>query len=92
MVNNMTLRVWIEPRDNCIADMVCVSLCGDVFEMSDVDGKSNVIAKWRKDANNISEGFVPDDLKDCIDAAVQSCPTQIIHSEISQEVIQPQAA
>ncbi|WP_048816764.1 ferredoxin [Caldisphaera lagunensis] len=88
----MTIRVWIEPRENCIADMVCVSLAGDVFEMSDVDGKSNVIAKWRKDPNNINEGFVPDDLKDAVDAAVQSCPTQIIHAEPSQEIIQQQPA
>ncbi|MDP8002879.1 MAG: ferredoxin [Caldisphaera sp.] len=77
----MTYRVWEEPRDNCIADMVCVSLCGDVFEMSDVDGKANIVAKWRKDPSKINEGFVPDDLKDCVDAAVQSCPTQIIHIE-----------
>ncbi|MCE4623576.1 MAG: ferredoxin [Caldisphaeraceae archaeon] len=77
----MTLRVTIDPRDNCIADMVCVSLCGDVFEMADDDGKSQIIAKWRKDPDNRAEGFVPDDLKDCVDSAAQSCPTQIIHVE-----------
>jgi ferredoxin len=49
--------------------------------MSDVDGKSNVIGKWRKDPNNVNEGFVPDDFKDCVEASVQSCPTQIIHVE-----------
>ncbi|MEB3797541.1 MAG: ferredoxin [Caldisphaeraceae archaeon] len=28
----MTIKVWIEPRENCIADMVCASLCPDVFQ------------------------------------------------------------
>jgi len=77
----MTLKVSIDPRDNCIADMVCVSLCGDVFEMSDTDGKSQIIAKWRNDPNDISHGQVPDDMKDCVEAAAQSCPTNIIHVE-----------
>jgi len=77
----MTLKVSIDPRDNCIADMVCVSLCGDVFEMSDTDGKSQIISKWRNDANDINHGLVPDDLKDCVEAAAQSCPTNIIHIE-----------
>ncbi|MGC9210427.1 MAG: ferredoxin [Acidilobus sp.] len=82
----MPIKVWIEPRENCIADMVCVSLCPDVFEMSDVDGKSIIIAKWRpdpdrKDQGDRSEGVVPDDYQDCVDAAAQSCPTQIIHYE-----------
>jgi len=77
----MTLKVSIDPRDNCIADMVCVSLCGDVFEMSDTDGKSQIIAKWRTDPNDINHGQIPDDMKDCADAAAQSCPTSIIHVE-----------
>lgn len=77
----MTLKVSIDPRDNCIADMVCVSLCGDVFEMSETDGKSQIISKWRNDPNDISHGLVPDDLKDCVEAAAQSCPTNIIHVE-----------
>jgi len=75
------LKVSIDPRDNCIADMVCVSLCGDVFEMSDVDGKSQIIAKWRTDSDDINHGQIPDDMKDCADAAAQSCPTSIIHVE-----------
>ena len=77
----MTLKVTEDPRDNCIADMVCVSLCGDVFEMSDVDGKAQIIVKWRVDPNVVNVGHVPDDLKDCVEAAAQSCPTNIIHVE-----------
>ena len=80
----MTIKVWIEPRENCIADMVCVSLCPDVFQMNEIDGKAEIVNKWRADADKKeqgtrSEGTVPDDLQDCVDAAAQSCPTQIIH-------------
>ncbi len=78
------IRVWID-RDQCIADMVCVSLCPDVFEMSEEDGKSQIVAKWRTDPNNVGEGVVPEDLKDCVQSAVESCPVSIIHMEEIQE-------
>jgi ferredoxin len=74
------LRVWID-RDQCIADMICVSLCPDVFEMSEEDGKSQIVAKWRVDPNNVSEGHVDDSLKDCVSSAAEACPVSIIHFE-----------
>ena len=82
----MTVKVWIEPRENCIADMVCVSLCPDVFEMNELDGKAEIVPKWRPDPENKqqgsrSEGQTSDDYQDCVDAAATSCPTQIIHYE-----------
>lgn len=77
-------RVWID-RDQCISDMVCVSLCPDVFEMSDEDGKSQIAANFRADPNNLSEGVVPEDLKDCVQNAVDSCPVAIIHMEPVEE-------
>jgi len=49
--------------------------------MSDTDGKSQIISKWRTDPSDINRGQVPDDLKDCVEAAAQSCPTNIIHVE-----------
>jgi hypothetical protein len=78
----MAIKVWIEPRENCIADMVCVSLCPDVFQMNEIDGKAEIVNKWRADADkkeqgSRSEGTVGDELQDCVDAASQSCPTQI---------------
>lgn len=74
------IRVWID-REQCIADMVCVSLCPDVFEMSEEDGKAQIAAKWRADSNNPAEGLVPAELKDCVSAAVEACPVSIIHFE-----------
>ena len=73
------IKVWID-RDECISDMVCVSLCGEVFEMSDEDGKSQIVEECRLDGD-ISTGIVPEDLKDCVESAAESCPVNIIHFE-----------
>jgi ferredoxin len=76
----MPVKVWID-RDECISDMVCVSLCGEVFEMSEEDGKSQIVAKFRVN-DDVSQGVVPDDLKDCVESAAESCPVSIIHFEV----------
>jgi ferredoxin len=76
----MPLRVRID-RDQCIADMVCVSLCPDVFEMDPNDGKASIKEEFRIDKNNPSEGVVPDNLKECVENAANSCPVGIIHIE-----------
>ncbi len=74
------IRVRID-REQCIADMICVSLCPDVFEMSEEDGKSQIVPKWRIDPSNPAEGEVPEDLKDCVASAAEACPVNIIHYE-----------
>ena len=73
-------RVKIEPRDNCISDMVCVSICPDVFEMNPDDNKCQIVEKYRE-GGNIAVGIVPEDLKDCIEQAASACPVQIIKIE-----------
>jgi ferredoxin len=78
------IKVWID-RDECIADMVCVSLCPDVFEMSDEDGKSQIVAQFRVSPDNVAEGIVPEDLEECVDSAASSCPVSIIHYEKIEE-------
>lgn len=77
----MPFKVRIDPRDTCISDMVCVSICGEVFEMNDDDGKSHIKAEFRTDPNNLAEGIIPDDLKDCAQEAADSCPVNIIYVE-----------
>ncbi len=74
-------KVRIDPRDNCISDMVCVSLCPDVFEMSPEDNKAQIVEQWRTDPSNVAEGIVSEDLKDCVEQAAAACPVQIIHVE-----------
>jgi len=78
------IKVWID-RDECIADMVCVSLCPDVFEMSDEDGKSQIVPQFRVSPDNVAEGIVPEDLEECVDSAAASCPVSIIHYEKIEE-------
>ena len=56
-------------RDACIGDGICASLCADVFEMDD-EGKSVVIKE-----------IIEDDLKDCVQEAVDSCPVSCITME-----------
>ena len=76
----MPVKVRID-RDQCIADMVCVSLCPDVFEINEEDGKSQIKPQFRISPDNPAEGQVPDDLKDCVQSAAESCPVNIIHVE-----------
>jgi ferredoxin len=72
-------KVEINPRENCISDMVCVSICPDVFEMSTEDNKSQIVEKYRADKANVAVGIVPEDLKSCVEDAAAACPVQIIH-------------
>ncbi len=79
------VKVKIDPRDDCISDMVCVSLCGDVFEMNENDGKTQIKPEFRVSPDNLAEGVVPEDLKDCVEMAANSCPVSIIHWELVEE-------
>ncbi|MEM0355874.1 MAG: ferredoxin [Desulfurococcaceae archaeon] len=73
-------RVRIDPRDNCIGDMVCVSICPDVFEINTEDNKVQIVSRVRVEGN-IAIGEVGEDLKDCVKDAATACPVQIIHVE-----------
>lgn len=60
--------------------MACVSLCPEVFEMSEEDGKSQIVAKFRV-GGNPGQGEVPVDLEECVKSAAEACPVSIIHVE-----------
>ncbi|MCD6368836.1 MAG: ferredoxin [Thermoproteales archaeon] len=77
------LKVKID-RDQCISDMVCVSLCPDVFEMNDEDGRAQIVEKFRVEGK-IGEGLVPEELEDCVKSAAEACPVQIISVEEVEE-------
>ncbi len=76
----MTLKVKIEPRDECISDGLCISLCPDVFDWHE-DGKSMIVDKWRTNPDDPNYGEVSDDLEECVQDALNACPVQIIHME-----------
>ncbi|MFZ8855199.1 MAG: ferredoxin [Thermofilaceae archaeon] len=67
-------------KDQCISDMACVSLCPEVFEMNEEDGKSQIVAKYRT-GGSPGEGVVPGELEDCVKSAAEACPVSIIHVE-----------
>ena len=72
-------RVVID-RDKCLGDMVCASICPEVFEMSD-DGRSQVRLEWRLKPENLAEGLVPGELYECVKAASSVCPIGVIRVE-----------
>ncbi len=74
------IKVWID-RDGCIADMVCINLCPEVFDADEEDGKSLIVEKWRVDPNDPSTGIVPEELRECVENAAESCPVAVIHIE-----------
>ncbi len=74
-------RVRIDPRENCISDMVCVSICPDVFEMNPDDNKTQIVEKFRSPSENIAEGIISEDLRECAEQAAAACPVQIIFVE-----------
>ncbi|MEM0365642.1 MAG: ferredoxin [Acidilobaceae archaeon] len=72
------IKVWIESREACISEMVCTVLCREVFEISREDGKVIIKDMWRTDKLNFNEGVVSGDLEECIIAAYENCPVEII--------------
>lgn len=73
-------RVRIDPRENCISDMVCVSICPDIFEMNPDDNKTQITEKFRE-GGKIVVGIISEDLLSCAQDAANACPVQIIHVE-----------
>lgn len=69
-------RVTID-RDQCTSCMACVALCPDVFEMSEEDGKCQIVEKYRV-GGDPATGEVPEELGDCVKGAADACPVQII--------------
>ncbi len=73
------LRVSIS-RDECILCGACWSECPEVFEESADDGESQIVAAYRLD-DDPGVGIVPDSLEDCVRAAADVCPVEIIAVE-----------
>ncbi|MCD6381907.1 MAG: ferredoxin [Candidatus Aenigmarchaeota archaeon] len=65
-------------KDSCISCMACASICGDVFEIGE-DGKSQIVEKFR--TNGLTEGIIGEDLENCVNDAINVCPSQSIKIE-----------
>ncbi len=74
----MTLKVTID-RDSCMACGVAPTICSDVFIL---EKKNRVIDKYTVElTESLSVGEVPDELKECVESAVDSCPVNAIKME-----------
>ena len=71
----MVYRVEIEPRSECISEMICVVLCPEVF-LIDSDGLAAIRPEYR--SGGLHKGEVPEDLLKCVQAAAENCPVEII--------------
>lgn len=60
------MSIVIDP-DECIGCESCVEICSDVFEMDD-DGEKAVVTAADSEA-------------DCVDEAIETCPTEAISKE-----------
>ncbi len=76
------IRVIVD-RDTCIGCGVAPATCPDVFVLGDDNGKNRVVDEWVKELNeHVSIGEVPEELKDCVQAAVDACPVSAIRFEV----------
>ncbi len=71
-------------RDSCIGDMVCVSLCPEVFERGE-DGRCSIRPEWRVRGDDPSVGVVPEELYECVKAVEEVCPLGIVRVEKLEE-------
>ena len=67
-------------RSNCIQTRACKATCPDVFELSNEDGFSQIVEKYRNNGN-LGEGIIPDELMDCAQKAADACPMVVISVE-----------
>lgn len=70
-------KVTIE-REECISCGVCWSECPEFFDENPDDGFSMVKEEYQIDEDP-AQGNAPDDLEDCVQAAADGCPVEIIH-------------
>ncbi len=75
----MSIQITID-RDQCISCESCWTLCPEVFEQNSVDSWSQIVAKYQV-GGNPAEGQAPDEFRDKVQEAADSCPVTIIHVE-----------
>ena len=69
-------------RSLCIACGVAPSLCNQVFELGNDNGKNRIVDKYSsKTGEDYSEGIIPEELYECASTAAQSCPVGAISIE-----------
>jgi ferredoxin len=73
------MKVTID-REECTSCGVCWDECPEVFEENSDDGWSQVVEKYRV-GDDLGAGEVGNAQEECVRAAVEECPVEIIHAE-----------
>jgi ferredoxin len=73
------MKVAID-QEACIDCGVCYADCPDVFEESDASSTSQIVEAYRF-GGDPAVGQVPDEMAECVRAAVDGCPVEAIRSE-----------
>ncbi len=72
------IKVTID-RDQCISCESCWTICPEFFAQSAGDSWSEITPKYRL-GGDPAQGEAPDELRDKVKEAADSCPVQIIHA------------
>jgi ferredoxin len=64
-------------REGCVSCGACWEGCPNFFEQNPDDNFSQIVEKYR--AGGSGEGEAPDALIDCVVAASDNCPVEVIH-------------
>ncbi len=74
------MAICVIRREECTSCASCWDLCPEFFEMNPDDSFSQVVSQYRR-KNNIAEGDVSEDIRECVQDAADACPVQIISIE-----------
>jgi ferredoxin len=64
-------------REDCTSCSTCWETCPEVFEQNEDDSFSQITERFRV-KGIITDGEIPDGLKNCVNDAAESCPVSII--------------
>ncbi|OPY43905.1 MAG: Ferredoxin [Methanoregulaceae archaeon PtaU1.Bin222] len=64
-------------REDCTSCSTCWETCPEVFEQNEDDRFSQITERFRA-KGILTDGEIPDELKNCVEDAVESCPVSII--------------
>jgi len=77
----MKYKVTVD-RSLCIACGIAPSLCPQVFEPGEDNGKTRIVGEYsEKNSEDTSVGVIPKELCDCVEQAGEACPVQAITIE-----------
>ena len=80
-LSRMKYRVSVD-RSLCIACGIAPSLCPQVFEPGEDNGKTRIVHRYSEEnSEDTSAGVIPKELYDCVEQAAEACPVQAITVE-----------